>query len=266
MAFSLLLGSPARQALLSSSSKLPQRADSVHKPSTLARSGLLRYLSEDYPFPDESGCSNQPISVMEAMSGADWDNRIALQAKWSNEEKGWQVQVEWKNTPFGIGLFSCQDIPADSILRIGKNGYNLMQFHSEDEIEEFCKLGENEAEYKERLYYVKDYLWGYSPNNTNRGGYELSERHVNDRFFGMWIPGNGLNHSPNPNTVYRTRQGGTKEGIDLVALSDIKAGDELYDDYRRHGRAPSWLLQFAKEKQVTLNFADCNDFVDPGKK
>ena len=216
-------------------------------------------------FPDESDCRFQPINVLDTIQGADWNDRIALQEKWfTEEEKGWQVRVEWKMTPFGVGLFASQNIRKGAILRIGTKGHNLMQFRSVDEIEAFCQKGNDDAEYQARLYYVKDYLWGYSPNNTDDQGYDLPSSPLSeeDRFYGMWVPGNGLNHNPNPNTVYRTRQGGTEKGIILVALRDIDDGEELFDDYRRHGRAPHWLLEFAKSKQVSLNFADCNDFVN----
>ncbi|CAB9518548.1 expressed unknown protein [Seminavis robusta] len=212
---------------------------------------------------DESDCRHFPIRVLDHMDGADWDNRIALQAKWTNEEKGWQVGVEWKHTPFGVGLFATDDIAEGTILRIGQNGHNLMQFQSIQDIEEFCRHPED---YPARLRYVSDYLWGFSWQNTDAQGYDLPDdtSSVEDRFMGMWVPGNGLNHNLVPNTVYRTRKGGTQEGIVLVALCDVAAGDELFDDYRRHGRAPEWLKEFAREKQVSLNFAECNDFVvDP---
>ena len=188
------------------------------------------------------------------------ENRIALQAKWSNEEKGWQVPVEWKNTPYGIGLFAAADIAAETTLRVGTNGNNLLQFKSVNEIETFCQQGKSE-EYHARLNYVSDYLWGYSPINTDSKGYDLSPPGEDERFYGMWIPGNGLNHKAVPNTVYRTRKGGTDAGIVLVSLCDIAAGDELLDDYRRHGLAPKWLQDFARTKNVSLNFADCNNFV-----
>lgn len=221
------------------------------------------FVSSSSTFPDETDCHLFfPINIMDNIKGSDWENRIALQSKWSNREKGWQVNVEWKTTPIGVGLFCCEDIPAGTILRIGTNGYNLMQFRNVQDIEAFCQEGNDDKECQARLNYVKDYLWGYSPNNTDEQGYDLSPSSTCDRFFGMWIPGNGLNHSPNPNTVYRTRKGGTEEGIVLVSLCDIAAGEELYDDYRRHGQAPQWLFDFAQSKQVTLNFAGCNDFVD----
>ena len=213
----------------------------------------------------------------------DWDDRIGLQAKWTNEEKGWKVAVEWRQTPFGAGLFAAQDILAETALRVGKNGRNLLQFRSVDDIEAFCRGGDDDDNdgikelssssslYRSRLLYAKDYLWGFNPNNADQQGYDniiitddeskLAEMEAT-RFFGMWVPGNGLNHNPDPNTVYRPDpQGGTDVGINLVALRDIRNGEELFDDYRRHGKAPKWLLEFAEEYKVTLNFAECNDFV-----
>ena len=69
-----------------------------------------------------------------------------------------------------------------------------------------------------------------------------------------------------PNTVYRPifdeNNPSVVVGINLVALTDIQYGEELFDDYRRHGLAPRWLLQFAKDYNLpSLNFANCNDFV-----
>ena len=242
--------------------------------ASLRRSGCRQFLRHSSSLalsvpPDESDCRFQPINVLDKIQGADWNDRIALQENLFTEQaKGWQVHVQWKMTPFGVGLFAAQDIPSGTILRIGSLGHNLMQFRSIDEIEAFCRLegmgNDDDADYQARLHYVKDYLWGYSPSHTDAQGYDLASSPLgsDDRFYGMWIPGNGLNHSPTPNTVYRTRQGGTDVGIVLVALRDISDGEELFDDYRRHGRAPTWLLEFASSKQVSLNFAECNDFVD----
>jgi len=186
--------------------------------------------------------------------GIDWKNRQGLQdTTWTLEEKGWKTAVEWKDTPFGVGVFSCEEsIAKDTVLRKGVLHVNLLQFLSSQDIEDWCQADE---EYWDRLLYAKDYLWGFS-YHTDEAGYELGDD-SGDRFFGMWVPGNGLNHSLRPNTVYRA----TSEGIDLVALEDISKGQELTDDYRRHGRSTEWLKAFASEKNVTLNFADCNDFV-----
>ena len=196
----------------------------------------------------------------------DWNDRVGMQYKWTNEKKGWKVDVEWKLGPFGAGLFARQDIPNGTVLRVGKNGVNLAQFESIEDIESFCGGEEEDREvYNAKLNYVKDYMWGFSASDTDERGYDIDtpDNQKKERFFGMWCPGNGLNHNTNPNTVYRaSTNGGIDDGINLVAISDIKAGDELFDDYRRHGSAPDWLLQFAKKYNVTLNFAECNDFVE----
>jgi hypothetical protein len=201
-------------------------------------------------------------------STLDWSDRIGLQDRYTLKEKGWRVNVDWRTTPYGAGLFSKQDIPKGTILRTGILGVNLKEFKSIAEIDDFCQQQAEEdfGSIATRRDYVKDYLWGFS-KFADEGGYPLdSQADVlsedgttteSRRFYGMWIPGNGLNHSPEPNTVYRL----SSEVIDLVALMDICTSDELFDDYRRHGSAPEWLKDFAQLHNVTLNFADCNDFV-----
>ena len=195
-------------------------------------------------------------------SNFDWSDRIGCQDSLSLTERGWHVAVDWQPTPFGAGLFSKQDIPRGTRIRRGIFGVNLKQFTSISDIDKFCKQGPvNE---RDRREYVKDYLWGFTLSKySDADGYPLdTNADVEDatgtrRIYAMWIPGNGLNHNPQPNTVYVE----SSDGIDLVALSDITSGSELYDDYRRHGTAPEWLKKFAKIHNVSLNFADCNDFV-----
>lgn len=206
-----------------------------------------------------SAAANLVNTVNTTTRAVDWDDRIALQQAWSNLEKGWKVNVEWRNGPYGVGLFSAQAIPAGTLLRTGVLGVNLMQFTNSDEIEIFCRKSCKD-EYESRLRYVSDYLWGFTTRGTDERGYASCLQDERHRFFGMWVPGNGLNHSIEPNTVYRT----SDCGINLVALTDIESGDELYDDYRRHGTAPKWLLDFSQDKQVTLNFSGCNNFLNPG--
>ena len=207
-----------------------------------------------------------------------WSDRMALQHTMTCPEKGWQVSVEWKTSPagYGIGVFAQQFISARTILRIGRRYDNLIPLNSIQDIESFCHAG-GPTQYTARLQYVQDYLWGYYPSSmTDENGYPCSSSNDNEnknedeRFFGMWIPGNGLNHNNIPNTVYRndaddfvpTTPNGQQSVLYLVALSDIEKGDELYDDYRRHGTTPPlWLKNYATEKNITLNFADCNDFV-----
>lgn len=231
--------------------------------------GIRRYLSADEKHHD----SVLTRTVDNNNSTLNWDDRIDLQSRWTNYEKGWRVGVEWKQTPYGTGLFATEDILEGTLLRTGRIGRNLIRFQSVEDIETFCKQSMSCSSHVEimeaRLNYVKDYLWGFNPN-ADHHGYDildgntkrLSLQHEDERFFGMWVPGNGLNHDPEPNTVYRAAiPGGTDVGIDLWALTYISRDDELFDDYRRHGTAPSWLLDFAGERGITLNFAECNDFV-----
>ena len=206
----------------------------------------------------------------------DWNDRIAIQNKWNNKAKGWQVRVEWQDTgAYGVGLFAAQDIVKDTILRVGLLGVNLYQFKTVQDIETFCQKATTDDEQYARLMYVKDYLWGLCLHTDERG-YELtteldddrepnsttiprSSEQGDNRFYGMLIPGNSLNHNLEPNIIYRWM--GNNNGIHLVALQDIAKGEELFDDYRRFGKAPDWLLTFARDKQIPLNFVGCNDFV-----
>lgn len=194
-------------------------------------------------------------------STLDWSDRIGLQDGYSLHEKGWHVDVDWRPTPYGASLFAKQDIAKGTVLRTGILGVNLKEFTCIGDIEEFCQRDPSRS--TERRDYVKDYLWGFS-KFADEGGYPLDPKADdedttgNRRFYGMWIPGNGLNHNIIPNTVYRT----SSDGIDLLALTDIAFDDELFDDYRRHGMAPAWLKEFALMHKVTLNFADCNNFVE----
>lgn len=185
----------------------------------------------------------------------DWDDRQCLQNKWTLEEKGWQVEVSWKMTDFGVGIFSNQEIPADTVLRRGILQQNLMQFKTVDDVEYFCDNS------PARWRYLADYLWGLY-YDTDEKGYAKDPN--SEMFVGMWIPGNALNHSRSPNTVYRFQDFTTMPSgaLNLVALRDISSGDELYDDYRRHGKAPLWLKKMARERSLQLNFADCNNFVN----
>jgi SET domain len=191
----------------------------------------------------------------------DWNNRLQLQSLFQPRQVGWQVPVEWKHSRHGTGVFSTKNVPRGTLLRVGQVGQNLVSVESVNEIEQFCRgsIQQQDDIYQQRLLYVKDYLWGLY-RTTDDWGYPLADS-KDDRFFGFWIPGNGLNHANTPNTVYKIYDNALPPQIHLVALTDIAPGDELFDDYRRHGPAPDWLKEFAVQHNVTLNFGDCNDFV-----
>lgn len=210
------------------------------------------------PFPSRVGTalSLSTLSILErhqSTPGApiDWDNRIDLQSRFSLEEKGWKVQVEWKPSAYGVGLFAAEDIPNHTVLRVGQVGDNLLRFETADDLTKFA--GDDASKWR----YLQDYLWGLYLD-TDDQGYPMGNS--TRMRVGMWVPGNGLNHNAVPNTVYRV-VGETE--IHLVALAGIKEGDELWDDYRRHGVAPKWLKEIANAEKLTLNFPDCNDFVEP---
>ena len=140
----------------------------------------------------------------------DWNDRIGLQNLWTNDVKGWKVNVEWKQTPYGAGLFAKEDISDGTTLRVGLNGRNLLQFRNLDDIKAFLKQGQqhegkqagrksmgDDDEYKSRLLYVKDYLWGFNPNADERG-YDFSGENYSEtqnHFFGMWYVRCNVLHS-----------------------------------------------------------------------
>ena len=95
----------------------------------------------------------------------DWNDRVGMQAAWSHRDKGWHVEVEWRPTAWGAGLFAAQDIARGTRLRTGRHGANLVQFRSVDDIEAFCRgrrggaVAATEEEFDAKLHYVKDYMW-----------------------------------------------------------------------------------------------------------
>lgn len=164
--------------------------------------------------------------------------------------------MEWKRTPFGAGVFANEDIAKGTTLRFGKIGRNLLRFDLAEDVVDFCCAG-GAMPLAPRVAYVSDYFYGFDPNAE-----VLDAANPLPWFYGVWIPGNGLNHSPTPNVLYKCARGGIGVGIDLTALTDISSGDELLDDYRRFGPPPPWAQAAAKQlKMPGMNFAGSNDFV-----
>jgi hypothetical protein len=156
----------------SSSSRHNNLPPSVGYPPSAARSGGASSLPDDTnnngsdddndDDDDDRMITNTILSTTN--DKVDWDDRIGLQAKWTNEAKGWKVAVEWRQTPLGAGLFAAQaGIRAGTVLRVGKTGRNLLPFRCIGDIKAFCKGGNDDdtAVYRSRLLYVKDYLWTF---------------------------------------------------------------------------------------------------------
>jgi hypothetical protein len=214
------------------------------------------------------------VSVLDDNVTLDWNDRIGIQNSYTLKQKGWKRNVEWKETPYGAGLFANKYIPKGAILRVGILDVNLKQFTSVEDIDAFChqktsdeEVNDNDDDVHARRNYVKDYLYGFY-YDTDENGYYLDfgkpessvdddESEQNRRLIGMWGPGNGLNHNEHPNAMYVA----TDVGINLIAMKDIETGTEIVDDYRRFGRSPKWLKPFAEEHNVTLVFEGSNDFV-----
>eukprot|EP00121_Abeoforma_whisleri_P002349 Awhi_evm1s2104 len=196
--------------------------------------------------------TSNPINTIDNADKVDWNDRVGLQDQWSNKDKGWRVDVEWKQTPYGAGVFAKQKIKKGTILRIGRNGKNLLQFRDSAEMRSFC-LDAKGTPNQSRISYTSDYFYGFR--------FDSNDDSSSSMWYGLWVPGNGLNHSLEANTIYQTASDGIDKGIDLVAMTDIAEGSELFDDYRRHGKAPDWAKSFANEFGVSMNFEGCNDFV-----
>ena len=49
--------------------------------------------------------------------------------------------------------------------------------------------------------------------------------------------------------------------VHMIATRDIQAGEEILYDYRLFGQAPDFVLEFAKDHELTLSFPGCNDYV-----
>ena len=201
----------------------------------------------------DDGDDDFPIDVLSQLrqSDIDWDNREALQSRWTPHEKGWRIQVEWKRTPFGLGAFAAQDVTQGTILRVGKSRRNLIIFSSKQDIVAF--LGDpDHPQYHPKVRYLSDYLFGNFHPETQEFTY------------GILVPGFGTNHSDTPNvqTSHIDGDGSNDDQvISMVAVRDIRQGEELRNSYHACGPAPDFVKEFSEQHQVSLVFPGCNDFV-----
>ena len=81
----------------------------------------------------------------------------------------------------------------------------------------------------------------------------------NENFYGVWIPGCGVNHAEDPNISKISNN--VNEGINMYAIKDIKAGCELFIDYRVYPEPPEWARNFAKQHKIDMVFRGFNEFV-----
>jgi len=187
------------------------------------------------------------------MQEISWANRLELQNQWTNSEKGWQVAVEWNQGPYGVGLFAEETISEGTLMRQGVIGRNLVRFQGETCLYQFLGCW-NDPRYPERLDYVADYLYGVDLRNDGK---------EDQWFYGIWLPGHGINHDYDSNIVFHAVWDidDTLIGLNLHASQDIQEGQEILENYHAFGRAPPWLLEFKDRAKIDLNFVDCNSFV-----
>jgi len=175
-----------------------------------------------------------------------WNNSIEMQESMSLSEKGWQVEVAWRDaytddgTCIGIGVFANENISTGTVLRRGLLGRNLLVFDSKTIIP--ITKDKSSAEYLKNYAHV-------CPCNVDD----------QDQSMVVWLPGSGLNHSVDPNT----RKICNEEGVYYLATRNIAEGDAITCDYGMYGVAPSWFTDMLEER---LGSKDCmfqgfNDFV-----
>lgn len=176
--------------------------------------------------------------------------RLSLQCRYTEKEKGWLKQVERKIVgDIGLGLFAAEHIKRGDRLRTGILGKNLWRFHNEECVKSFLKMfGSNSG----AASYVREYSFGL----------QVGE---NDFFYGLFFPGNGINHNnckESRNIRLQSVYSADREEllrIDVVAIKDIEKGAQIFDDYSTFGPAPSFLTTWSEG--VELTFPGCNGFV-----
>jgi len=169
------------------------------------------------------------------------------------EEIGWQIETSLKQTKYGFGIFTTQDVKKGQVLRRGVIGLNMLEItpQSVHHIPGYDK-NKNYID-PTTLNYMKNYIIG-------------SEEGPKESVY-LWIPGCGINHATgdgatNAEVYYDNTLYGGVRGFVHIAKRDIKKGEEMYQDYRSYGYCPIWFGNFMAKFGVNeLLFPDKNDFV-----
>jgi len=165
-----------------------------------------------------------------------WADRYKMQNAYSLKAKGWKVQVRWGESPIagaGVGVFAAEDAEKGQLLRLAKNGKNLIRFRERSDLPE--KMSP----------VTKDYITNYCAQ-------------IDDRFIMIFLPGCCYNHSDDPNIEMVVAD---EETIHLVAVKNIAAGTELLGDYQSFGEPPKYLKELARNESMDLIFPGYNSFL-----
>lgn len=185
-----------------------------------------------------------------------WADILNMQASLPNSEKGWQIEVFFKKSEYGIGVFSTNAHKKGTRVRSGQvNKYTL-------ELKP-----PHVPEMTERtVIHLMNYACNIKKNN---------DKYDKDLAI-IYIPGNCMNHSAdNSNIEMRMVEkevgdvalGEDDEapykGYDLFLSRDIESGEELTKHYNDFGPAPEWLVKMCEDngKEVNLVFPGSNDYV-----
>jgi hypothetical protein len=221
-------------------------------PETAWTSPQISHADEDQ---QELRPDAEPVAVLDDIASLklNLDDRLTLQSCWTDIEKGWLVAVERRRTQdAGLALFAKENILKGQVLRQTIIGKNLVRFRNKEDICTFLKTFPSEMQ-GSVCKYIADYTFGL--NGLEGGEY----------FYGLFFPGNGPNHSKERNSglQYVYSSDGQVVGLNYVALDNIDAGQEIWDDYSLFGEAPSWLMEWHAEhcQQLKLTFPGTNDYV-----
>jgi len=164
-----------------------------------------------------------------------WIDRIQMQNAYSLKEKGWKVQVKWQDSSIegaGTGCFVQEDVKKGQLVRAATTGKNLIRFRDKSELP------------KNMSSVTKNYISNYCAQV--------------DDFVMIFLPGNCFNHSSDPNIDMLIAD---EKTLHMVACKDMKAGEEIFQDYYTFGEPPEYLKELAKNEKMELVFTGYNAYL-----
>ena len=164
-----------------------------------------------------------------------WRDIVRMQALYSLEEKGYKKKLIWQPStidPKFTGAFSDEFIQEGELIRVLEKDRNLLIFNSKDDLPPITETS---------VKYLAEYI-------GNAG--DLTE---------IFIPGISVNHFPEKANIWIKKI--SECTIHITARKDIRRGEELFYDYNDFGTPPQWLVDFAKEYDVPINYKGYCDFI-----
>ena len=164
-----------------------------------------------------------------------WRDTVEMQAMYSLEEKGYKKKLTWKQSsidPNFAGVFADEPIREGELIRVTEKDKNMLVFRSKDDLPYLTKTS---------VKYLASYI-------GNAG--DMCK---------IFIPGISSNHHAAKANIWIKKI--SDDIVHITARSDIAKGEEMFYDYNDNGIPPSWLADFAKEYNVSLNYKGYCNFV-----